>query len=64
MSLKSACGAGWRAGRAEPGIVLIDGHKYIESPVCPFTGWRFVSRFLWHQGYYNGIMQRLKKGTL
>jgi hypothetical protein len=59
MSIKSVYGAGYRAGRATPRLVVVDGHKYIETPRCPFNGWRFVSWALWHEGLHNGTMQRL-----
>lgn len=58
-SLISAYGAGKRAGRAEPDIEVINGHKYLKTPVCPFPLRRFISFFLWHEGLYNGTMQRL-----
>lgn len=61
MSIKSAYSAGKRAGRAQPATEVINGHKYLKTPVCPFTVRRFVSFFLWHEGYYNGTMRRLTK---
>ena len=61
MTLRSAYGAGNRAGRAQPNTQVVNGHKYLKTPVCPFTGWQFVSLFLWHEGYYNGLMERLAK---
>ena len=62
MSFKSAYGAGKRAGRACPAFMIVEGkHKVIARPVCPFPAWRFVSWFLWHEGYHKGTIQRLTK---
>ena len=59
MSLKSAYGAGVRAGRSYPPIVVIDGINYVGKPECPFKRHQFLRAFLWNEGYYNGLMQRL-----
>lgn len=53
-------GAGWRAGKADRLTVCWpDGTKMLREPVCPFSAWRFFSFFLWHEGYYNGTMEKL-----
>ncbi len=61
MTIRAAYGAGHRAGRAEPDIEVINGLRYLKTPVCPFTGWQFLHAFLWHEGHYNGQRQRLTK---
>ena len=59
MSLKSAYGAGKRAGRAEPVFLVANGLKYPVTPQCPFTPLQCLRYALWHEGFYNGTIQRL-----
>lgn len=56
----STYGAGYRAGMAQPVFKHLSGAlRCIAEPKCPFSAWRFVSRLLWHNGYYEGFVKRL-----
>ena len=61
--LKTAYGAGYRAGRVEPEQISVtkpDGREvsYLVPPTCPFPK-RSLRSFLWHEGYYEGQLERL-----
>lgn len=59
--LKSAHGAGYRAGRAEtPTQLNSDGTKYIVQPANPFMGFRnYLLRLAWDEGYIKGAKENL-----
>lgn len=59
-SIRKAYGAGWRAGMARPATVVINGHKYLAAPQCPYTGtWQFALRWIWFTGKDKGTVRRL-----
>lgn len=63
-SLRSAWGAGWRAGMADPRVIpaLLEDRpvKYLEAPACPFRRWwQFFVAENWHSGYGAGVAQRI-----
>ena len=59
----STYGAGYRTGLANmPVITTIGDMKVFSQPENPFPHRRFISRFLWELGFYEGHMQSMKGG--
>jgi hypothetical protein len=61
--IKSAYGAGFRAGMAKPlvGKLRINGTKVLLEPTCPFSPWNIICFVLWHTGHFDGQMKRLAR---
>lgn len=59
--LKAAYGSGYRAGRAAPDLIVINGLKYLYPARCPFSPLHFIRYFLWYEGNYKGTIERLSK---
>jgi len=61
--LRKAYGGGFRAGMAEPRIVIPGGKrgvKVIVPPPCPYKLTRqFLLRWIWEDGYHDGLTKRL-----
>jgi len=62
-SIRSAYKAGYRAGRTAPRIITISfQRKELQFAICPFAPWRLLCYTAWHQGNYNGSIERLTGG--
>lgn len=63
MILRSAYGAGWRAGMAHPvAVPQPNGTKILHDAPCPFSGWRqFFLSIAWHDGFHAGRMVSLRQ---
>ena len=61
--IRSAYGAGWRAGMAQPVTVpQPNGTKILRDAPCPFTGWlQCLLALAWHDGFHNGRMESLRR---
>lgn len=58
-----AYGAGVRAGRVHNKrlVQFNDGTSRIATPTCPYKRkLQFISRFLWWEGYYDGLRYLLE----
>lgn len=62
-NLRTAYGAGWRAGMSAPRLIRQpNGTKHLQPcmDICPFKGrWGFLARHLWLTGWRAGTSQCL-----
>lgn len=60
----STFGAGFRAGKSEPGVKLnSDGTKHLVWTECPFPLHQLIRHFLWQSGYQEGLHQKILQPT-
>lgn len=64
-AIKSAYGAGWRAGFTLPPLVKGEnGHYYVVQPANPFTKpAQFLLRHAWEEGQHQGRMERWRRSA-
>lgn len=61
QSIKTAYGAGYRAGLAEPQIITLNGMNQYHRPACPYRG-RFdiLHIIAWNEGMNTGTHKRYR----